>query len=209
MPTLYATLLQIVHDPGVISILLVPLILIPLDLATGVARAIKTHKFSLRRATDFAGNDLMKYLGIFGFIVFIWMLTGQMTATAFASLLGMGGLSISIGSSILENIATLNLPPIVTQEATQFVKGLETIAQMPLPQVQDIEGHPTLQTPAISVPIRTDPSPYTKMLSTFTGFSDRITAPMAAIKPEPSSPLVLRPSPASLLSYTQGKELIL
>lgn len=212
--SLYATLVQIVHDPGVVSVLLVPLILIPLDLITGITLAVRQHRFALRRITDFVGKDLWKYLGMLGFILMIWILSGEMTATAFASLLGMGSLSISIGASILENISSLNLPPAVLQEASHLVKDLEAIAQTPPSSPpanapHEAEEPTTIPTPAV-IPVGKDAanSPYTKFLSAFT---DQITAPMPAIRPEAKTPsLILRPSPTSFLSYAHTqKELIL
>lgn len=127
----YLILTNLVRDPSMLSILILPLFLIPLDVITGIIRSVRQKKFSFRRATDFMGNDLLKYIGMFVFVVFTWIGTGEMSATAIASTLGMSALSLSIGASIIANLAAIGAPPTLQNGVKQIVEKIE--AQSPSP----------------------------------------------------------------------------
>lgn len=118
-------------DPVTVTIILIPLGLIACDLVSGILRALITNQFKASRIADFLGTSFVKYLALLVGIIVVWLASGDAVATNTASLLGMGTLSVSIVASIIENIQTLGLPPVIVQEAELGIEELEHIVNPP------------------------------------------------------------------------------
>jgi phage-related holin len=117
------------------SILTAPLLLVLIDFITGVVRAAKTNQFQLRKIADFLGSSFLKYLIVLIATAIVFIVSGSATASVVASTLGMGALSIALCGSILENVATLGLPPAIEKEVDTAVQDIDRIIIPPPPIV--------------------------------------------------------------------------
>jgi hypothetical protein len=113
-------------------VLIAPLALILLDVLTGIWRALRTGNFSLARVSDFLSHDILKYGASFFLLVVTWLSSGQYSAATLVGTLGMGTLSLSIGSSIYNNLVALFADPVINAEEKQAIDTLTQLASTPL-----------------------------------------------------------------------------
>ncbi len=160
------------------TLCIVPLLMIIFDIITGLARAIKTKEFKLRRIADFLGTSFLKYLACFGAVLLTWIASDSTEATIVAGSLGMGTLTVAIAGSISENLDTLGLPPAVVNQVDGALKEAEHIEtkgdtfavtdEMPAVRAARIKASlptekiPVFEVPDESTPIRLPkvPTPY-------------------------------------------------
>lgn len=154
-----------------------PLLLILLDLITGIAAAARTGKFALKEVSAFFGKDIMRYLGATGVVVLVYFFGGIAQATAIASALGMGTLALSIGDSIRANWQEITgdkiaLPP----QADKALSDVEKLASQPAqitPANQPIttqsleQALPGILKPQLSLPSKVAASPSARRVSSF------------------------------------------
>lgn len=148
-------LAQTLQNPVLCWFFRVPLVLILLDVLTGIIAAVCTKTFQWQRLASFLGNDLLKYLLTTLAVLLCYLAGGIVQATTLASTLGMGVLAIhvigSIRANILEIVKTSSLAPLapIIDDATEpALQALTTQVNQPLP----IEFQPTKLTPAIQLP---------------------------------------------------------
>lgn len=118
-------------NPLLETLVIAPLVLLFLDIVTGVARAVKHQKFSWRRFSDFLGSSFLQYLVAIIATVLVFVVNGSAAAAIVAGVLGMSALATSLAASIVENVSDLNLPPTVEKEADAIVKEVENVATHP------------------------------------------------------------------------------
>lgn len=121
------------HNSVVVALLILPAILIILDVLTGVTSALKHGSFNLKLLTDFLGNDFLKYVVLFAVIVVAYYLSGASVATSLATDVGLPLLSLTIFSSVIQNLGEIS--PALAQIGEQLgaMVGLKPIASPVVP----------------------------------------------------------------------------
>jgi len=107
------------------TIVQIPLLLIFLDLITGVASACKRSVFTTKQLSDFVGQDLVKYLICFLMVLVLSILFGTNSPYTLIALVPTGTLAVSVAGSIIENLRELFPGDTVLVGAVE--KELETV----------------------------------------------------------------------------------
>jgi Bacteriophage holin family len=126
---------KLLTNTSFIALIIMPLVLIFVDIVSGIAKAIKLHDFSYRRVADFLGTSFLKYLVAFTASLVVFLIAGSAKAASVACWLGMGSLSLSLTASIIENISALGLPPGIEKEADVIVKDIADQSTKPFAAV--------------------------------------------------------------------------
>src|SRR4029077_88904 len=103
---MFASIPQLIPDGIVHWFFYGPLLLIALDLLTGIASAIRNKTFQWNKFFEFLGRqkDLDYYLYVCIAVLVIAVVVGLPLATTVDIALGMGPLSLKIGKSVYSNI---------------------------------------------------------------------------------------------------------
>src|ERR1700719_215515 len=153
---------------------LLPLVLVALDLGTGVASALRWNTFHFGTLPQFLNSSVGRYLVAFVFTMLVWLVAGNAAATAAAGLLTMGALAFSVVASIISNVKELlpaALAPFVDAEAVQIETQLHAATRgtayeipamlAPLPGPVPAPVQPVTQPqPILFKQPSTQPSPY-------------------------------------------------
>ena len=92
------------HNPFFISEVLIPLLLIFVDVVSGIIAAIRHGSFQGKALKNFWGNDVFIYLIIIVVVYLIYNVSGSAIATMVASTFGLGTLGTSTATSIYQNL---------------------------------------------------------------------------------------------------------
>lgn len=102
-PTLVQTILMMLHQPAIQTMVLAPLGLIALDILTGIASSCKHGTFSWKMFPSFLGNDLFRYMGGCSLVLGAYIGFGSDLAALVSGMVSLGPLSLGILASIREN----------------------------------------------------------------------------------------------------------
>lgn len=144
---------QTVQNPFWRWFLFVPVLLIVLDLATGITAAILDRKFHGEQVGAFLGKNVGWLAGASLLVVIgYWGFGGSAVATAIANVLGMGTLATSVAASIKNNVVEIikRDPGLVPQPMEQFIDT--SIQNPPPPPITAYTARPSLMSLPASNP---------------------------------------------------------
>jgi ABC-type sugar transport system permease subunit len=98
-------------DPLMGVIFIAPLILLLLDVLAGITRALHDQEFQFRRLADFLRTGFLQYAIVTVAIVFLWSFIANKQWAIVVGVFGQGVLSLSLLSSILENLHLSSYKP--------------------------------------------------------------------------------------------------
>lgn len=127
-------LLSFITGPLFYTLVGLPLVLILLDVLTGVGASLRHGVFSARQLSNFLSGDLEKYVVAAIIVGATWFVSGSSGAQATAALLSMPVLAVSVIASIKQNCADLfgPLAPMIEADAVAFANQ---VTHRSLPEV--------------------------------------------------------------------------
>lgn len=148
---------QTVQNPFWRWFLFVPVLLIVLDLITGILAAILDKKFDGQQVGAFLGKNVGWLAGASLLVVIgYWGFGGSAVATAIANVLGMGTLATSVATSIKNNVVEIikRDPGLIPQPVEQFIDTNIQNTPPPPPPISAYAARPSL----MSLPANNPPA---------------------------------------------------
>jgi hypothetical protein len=161
------------QNPFFISEVEIPLVLIFLDVISGIVAALKHGNFQGKSLANFWSNDVFKYLIMIVMVYLVYTVSGNAVATMVASTLGLGTLGTSTATSMYQNLREF-LTPAELAFADQVGASLGYPDQVVPPPIVQAAIPPV---PAISNPVVASGTGVNTLLNT--GISPVVQAPAA------------------------------
>lgn len=127
-----------------------PLLLIVLDVLTGIGAAVSRKQFIWQRLGDFLDTDLLKYFLVCVVVAIVYLAGGIAQATTVATLFGMGALAVHITASIGSNLGDIFGEGTRANALVEpIAKQAESLPQSVTEKVPAVSEQPTVKTPVM------------------------------------------------------------